>query len=186
MHNKFSTIFHFIDSFNKEHIKSLDKKVVIIYRNYKGDYSEREIILIKKFCRSLNKKFFLANNIKLTAKLNLDGAYIPSFNRELSVRALKNNNITLVGSAHNLKELNEKKKQGMDIIVLSPLFNVPKSKTSLGVIRFNILSKQAKLNTIALGGINEGNIKKLNMLNCYGFASISYFKKKNNITPNLK
>ena len=179
-------VYHFIEDFKKGEIAKLDNKINIIYRNYKKPIDEKIINKIKNECRKSGKKIFLSNNIQIAQKLNLDGAYIPSFNRELSVRALKNNNITLVGSAHNLKELNEKKKQGMDIIVLSPLFNVPKSKTSLGVIRFNILSKQAKLNTIALGGINEGNIKKLNMLNCYGFASISYLKKKNNITPNLK
>ena len=28
---------------------------------------------------------------------------------------------------------------------------------------------------IALGGINKRNIKKIKMLNCFGFAGISYF-----------
>lgn len=178
MHNKFSTIFHFIDDFNQQHIKSLDKKIIIIYRNYEEKYDEKKILLIKKFCRNVNKKFYLANDIKLTQKLNLDGAYIPSFNKSLSVKAIKNKNIILIGSAHNLKEINEKKRQGMDMIVLSPIFRVPKSKNSLGIIRFNLLSRYAKLRIIALGGINSNNIKGLNMLNCNGFASISYLQKK--------
>ncbi len=29
---------------------------------------------------------------------------------------------------------------------------------------------------IALGGISKKNIKLINILNCYGFAGISYFK----------
>jgi hypothetical protein len=31
---------------------------------------------------------------------------------------------------------------------------------------------------VALGGISEKNKKKLNLLNIYGFAGISYFQKK--------
>ena len=95
MHNRFLKIFHFIDDFNKDHIMSLNKKIIIIYRNYKEKYDEQKILKIRNFCKSSNRKFFLANNIKLTLKLNLDGAYIPSFNRSLSVSRLKNRNITL-------------------------------------------------------------------------------------------
>ena len=186
MHNKFSTIFHFINDFNKEHIRSLDKKIIIIYRNYKEKYDEQKILKIRNFCKSSNRKFFLANNIKLTLKLNLDGAYIPSFNRSLSVSRLKNRNITLIGSAHNLKEINEKKKQCLDLIVLAPIFDVPKTNKALGVIRFNILSNQIKSQKVALGGINLKNIKKLNMLNCNGFASISYVRESNNNIKNFR
>jgi|TARA_B110000971_G_C19996942_1_gene494828 thiamine-phosphate pyrophosphorylase len=185
MHNRFLRIFHFIDDFNKDHIMSLDKKVVIIYRNYKEKYDENKILKIKNFCKSIKKKFFLANDIKLTIKLNLDGAYIPSFNKNISVSSLKNRNIILIGSAHNLREINEKKKQCMDLIVLSPVFKVSKTKHFLGVVHFNILAKQTKIPKIALGGINSKNIKRLNMLNCTGFASISYLKRSGNMVRNF-
>ena len=33
------------------------------------------------------------------------------------------------------------------------------------------------IKTIALGGINNQNLKKLTLINCYGFASISYIEK---------
>ena len=87
----------------------MPKNIAIIYRNYDQKYDEKEIIRIKKFCRANRRKFFLANDIKLVDKLNLDGAYIPSFNKQLSVLKLKKKNILLLGSAHNIKEINEKK-----------------------------------------------------------------------------
>ena len=121
---------------------------------------------------------FLANNIKLTTKLNLDGAYIPSFNKDLSVKKLKHKKIILAGSAHNLKEINEKKNQNMDLIFLSPIFKVKKNKQYLGVIKFNIMSNLLRHKTVALGGINKYNINQIKSLNCYGFASISYIKKQ--------
>ena len=36
---------------------------------------------LKKYCKKKGYKFFLSNNIKLAIKLDLDGAYIPSFNK---------------------------------------------------------------------------------------------------------
>ena len=125
----------------------------------------------------MKKNFFLANDIRLANKLNLDGVYIPAFNNSLSVYKLKNKNMILLGSAHNLKEINQKKKQGIDIIFLSPTFEVNKSNNFLDVIKFNILANLLNGKAIALGGINKNNIKKIKMLNCYGFASISYIKE---------
>ena len=73
-------------------------------------YDEKKILEIKRFCKLNRRKFFLANNLALVQKLNLDGAYIPSFNRDISVTRLKTKNITILGSAHNIKEINQKKK----------------------------------------------------------------------------
>ena len=83
----------------------------------------------------------------------------------------------MIGSAHSLKEIRIKEKQNVEQIFLSPLFKTDKSKKSLGIIRFNNLSKYTKKPLIALGGINKNNIKQLKLINGYGFAGISYFKK---------
>ena len=123
----------------------------------------------------------MANDIFLANRLNLDGAYIPAFNNSLSVYKLKKKNMTLLGSAHNLREINQKKKQGIDIIFLAPTFKVSKTKNFLNVTKFNILANLLDGKAVALGGINKKNIKKIKMLNCYGFASISYIKGDNKI-----
>jgi len=179
IHNKSLKNFYFIDDFNKDHIRSLNKNISIIYRNYSKKYSQKKILEIKKFCKNIKRKFFLANDINLANKLNLDGVYIPAFNNSFSVYKLKNKNMILLGSAHNLKEINQKKKQGIDIFFLAPTFKVNKSNNFLDVIKFNILANLLNGKVIALGGINENNIKKIKMLNCYGFASISYIKEHN-------
>jgi|TARA_B110000914_G_C15462540_1_gene446591 thiamine-phosphate pyrophosphorylase len=177
IHNKSLKKFYFIESFNKSHIKNLDKDINIIYRNYKEEYNESEIFELKKFCYKLGKKLFLSNNINMTIKLKLDGAYIPAFNKDISVYKLKNRKIQIIGSAHNLKEINEKKKQGVQIIFLSPLFKVPKSSKFLGISKFNILANTFNGGIVALGGITKNNIRKLKLLNCFGLASISYIKE---------
>ncbi len=40
---------------------------------------------------------------------------------------------------------------------------------------------KTKKKVIALGGINQSNFKKLNLVKSYGFAGISYFINQNNI-----
>ena len=170
--------FYFIDEFNKDHLKNLNSNSTVIYRNYNTKYKENLIIQINKFCRSKKIKFFLSNNINLAIKLRLDGAYIPSFDKKLNVLKAKLHKLTLLGSAHNIKEVNEKKKQGIDLIFLAPIFKVKKKETFLGIIRFNNLSKLNDYRSVALGGINSKNINNVKLLNCYGFASISYIKGK--------
>ena len=139
---------------------------------------------IKKICKKNKNKFYLANNIALVNKLNLDGAYIPSFNKSLSVLRLNKDKMHLLGSAHNTREIFEKKKQKMDLIFLSPLFKVTKSKKFLDINKFNNLVKNYNQSFIALGGLNNNNFKKLKILNCYGFASISYISSIINKTNN--
>ena len=174
MHNDLPKIFYFINELNKDHIKKLEKNIAIIYRNYSIQYDEKKIIEIQNICKKNQNKFYLSNNIALVKKLNLDGAYIPSFDKSLSTLKLNRKKIHLLGSAHNIKQIIEKKKQKMDLIFLSPVFKMSKYKNYLDIKKFNILTNHFDQKFIALGGINHNNLKKLRILNCYGFASISY------------
>ena len=80
-----------------------------------------------------------------------------------------------MGSAHSTGEIKIKEKQGAELIFLSPLFKNKKNKAFLNVIKFNILASKTMKKVIALGGINQLNLKKLNLIKSYGFAGISYF-----------
>ena len=123
----------------------------------------------------------MSNDIKLSLNLKLDGAYIPSFNisyQHLSYKFKKDFN--LIGSAHNLKQIRVKERQKVKLIFLSSLFK--KNKNYLGINRFNNLSKLTKRKLIALGGISNENLKKLKLVNCFGFSGIGYFKKKGPIS----
>jgi len=107
----------------------------------------------------------------------LDGVYIPSFNKGVIPKNFNKNNFWIIGSAHNLKEISEKKKQGVQFLFISPLFKIKKKNQFLGPVKFNILTKHFNKKTIALGGINNENINIINKINCFGFASISYIEK---------
>ncbi len=134
------------------------------------------MLFFKKICKKINKKFFIANDIELAFKYRLDGVYLPSFNKIHQLKKFQNfNNFTIIGSAHSIMEIRTKEKQNVKQIFLSPIFQTNKSKKKLGIIKFNNLSKFTKIPLIALGGINQNNIKQLNLININGFAGISYF-----------
>ena len=170
------TKYYFINKFETNNIDKQDKKTVIIYRNYSSKKINEEIILkIKNYCKKKGIRFYLSNNIKLAIKLNLDGAYIPSFNKgfEHLSYSLKKNFI-IIGSAHNIKELRNKEKQNVEKIFLSSLFK--KNKNFLGIYKFKLLRKNTKKNIVALGGITKKNQKKLKLIKQIDFAGISFFK----------
>jgi len=175
MHVNLPSKYYFINKFDTNNIGKLDKNTGIILRNYSSENNLKTILGLKKFCKKKGYKFFLSNNIKLALNLNLDGAYIPSFNRDtmhLSFSLKKK--FLILGSAHNNKELKIKEKQSVKIIFLSSIFK--KNKNYLGMNKFKLLNKLTNLKVVALGGISNKNLKKLKLLDCFGFAGISYFE----------
>ena len=175
MHVNLPTKYYFINKFDTNNIDNLEKNTGIIFRNYSLKISLKTILDIKKFCKKKGYKFFLSNNVRLALKLKLDGAYIPSFNKDtkhLSFSIKKN--FVILGSAHNNNEIKLKEKQLVKIIFLSSIFK--RNKNYLGINKFKLLSKLTNKKVIALGGVSNKNLKKLRILNCLGFAGISYFE----------
>ena len=180
MHINFPKFYHFIDNLNIKNIDKLNKNIALIYRNYEKKPSVYEIDKFKNYCKKNNKKFLISNYSDIAKKHKLDGFYIPSFNNKIYLNLYNKSNFIIIGSAHNLKELRIKEKQGVQLIILSPLFKKKKSNRPLGLYRYNILSKLTKLPTLGLGGITKKNIKTLKLIKSNGFASISFLKNRNN------
>ena len=170
--------YYFINNFDTNIINKQDSKTIIIYRNYTSKKIDETLILkIKNYCKKRLLKFYISNDVKLAIKLNLDGAYIPSFNKNYSHLSFSyKKNFKIIGSAHNLKEIKIKELQKVRKIFLSSLFK--KNKNYLGINKFKLLSNLTKKKIVALGGISNNNLKKLKLLNNPDFAGISYFEKK--------
>ena len=182
MHNRFLQKYYFINKFDTNYIDHQDKNTAIIYRNYNSNNNKDTIIKFKKYCKKKNYKFYLANNTKLAFNLNLDGAYIPSFNKDTNHLSFsRTKKFLLIGSAHNNREIKIKEKQRVKIIVLSSLFK--KNKNYLGINKFKLLSKLSKCKVVALGGVSDQNLRKLQLLKCFGFAGISFFQKVKKKAP---
>ena len=168
--------YYFINKFDTNIIDRQDKYTTVIYRNYNSKILDEKLILkIKKYCKNKRIKFYLSNNIKLAIKLDLDGAYIPSFNKSLNHLSYSiKKKFEIIGSAHNNNEIRIKEKQNVNKIFLSSIFK--KNKNYLGINKFKLLSNLTKKKVIGLGGISKYNIKKLRLINIFGFAGISFFE----------
>ena len=140
--------YYFIDKFETNNINNQSQQTSIIYRNYSSNIENENLILkIKAHCKRKGIKFYLSNNIKLAMKLDLDGAYIPSFNKSTKHLAYTyRKKFEIIGSAHNLKEIRIKEKQKVIGIFLSSLFK--RNKNFLGINKFDT-SKLTKKDVVA-------------------------------------
>ena len=177
MHNKILNRYYFINKFDQSHIDKLGKEVTIIFRDYKHKIDQNLILKLKNYCKKRGNSFLLSNNIKLAIKLNLDGIYIPAFNKDKGhISYSFKKNFIILGSAHNVYEIRTKELQKVKLIFLSSIFK--KNKNYLGFYKFKLLSLLTKRSLIALGGVSNNNLKKLSLTNCSGFAGISFFEQK--------
>ncbi len=176
--HKYLEIYYFIDKFDFKELSKINKKINIIFRDYKTKINENEILKTRYFCKKKGFYLFLANNMKLAIKLDLNGAYIPAFNRKLNYKNINcSKNFKILGSAHNSMEIKIKEKQNCEKIFISPIFQTEKNKNFLGTIKFNLLANQTKKGIICLGGIKAENLKKIRLTKSEGIGSISWIKK---------
>jgi len=176
MHYNLTTKYYFISNFDTNNINQQNKQTIIIYRNYSSKKIDKtKILKLRNYCKKKGLKFYLSNDIKLAINLNLDGAYIPSFNKKFDhLSYYYKKNFEIIGSAHNLKEIRLKELQKVNKIFLSSLFK--KNKNYLGINKFKLLSNLTDNKIVALGGISNKNLNKLKLINLSGFAGISYFE----------
>ena len=178
MHKYLQNLFIFLNQYNSKIFENNNTNIGVVYRNYNDPKRETELIKIAKACKKKRYQLFVSNDIKLALKVRADGIYIPSFNKTKKFLNLEKKNLTILGSAHNQKEIWEKISQKCRAIFLSPIFYIDKSLNFLNVYKFNYLSRSNKVHILALGGITEHNVQKLRLLHIKGFGVISFFKKK--------
>ena len=168
-------VYCYVNEFNLSDLSKLRKNINIIYRNYDNIDYLNNLLKLKSFCKKVNNKLYLSNNIKLSIKLGLNGVYIPSFNKKLNYCGLYNlpENFKVIGSAHNLREIRIKETQKVSQIFVSSLFKL--EKNYLGFYKFINLSKLSKSKIVALGGISKKNLNRLSLLKISGYAGIGIF-----------
>ena len=168
--------YYFINELNQNHLISLNKNISFIWRNKDKETPINTLIKLRDFCKKNQRSFYISNNVKLAERINANGVYISSTNRNLILKTNKfKKKFKILGSAHNLNEIKIKELQKIEEIFLSPLFK-EKTNQQLNIYRYLKLRKITKMKDISLGGINKRNIKKLNMIKPFGFAGITYFE----------
>ena len=139
MQNFLPRIYYYINDLNLAELSKISNNINLIYRNYDKKTDINTILKLRDFCRKTERKLFISNHVKLAVNLKLNGVYIPSFNKKINYTYIFNKpkKFKIIGSAHNLKEIKIKEKQGCDEIFISSIFQNQKSKYFLGLTRFN-------------------------------------------------
>ena len=171
-------MFVFLDQYNSFIYQNNNTNIGIVYRNYSSKKREIELLKIAKACKKKKIKLYVSNSLRLALKVKAEGIYIPAFNKTKRFNNLEKRSFTIIGSAHNQKEIREKILQKCTAIFLAPIFPVKKKENFLDIYKFNTLTRNNNINFYALGGIRNNNISKLKLLNIKGFGGIRMFKKK--------
>ena len=116
---KYFLIIENINDINLSDIKRYNKSSNLNQRNNKNIINFEDLLNFRKKCRLKLIKFFVANDLTLAVKLNADGIYLSSKNNDFKPLNIKKNDFDIIGSAHNLKEINFKNKQNCKYILLN-------------------------------------------------------------------
>ena len=182
MNKIFYKHYVFLEHINKltedKLLKFNNVNIIINVNNNDKNSLDNENNLIN-FAKKNKIPFLLKNNVRKCFKFNADGIFIDSTNKENIKPTLFKKDFLIVGTAHNQLEYYFKKRQNCKIIALSPIFYNPKfsKNKTLGPIKFNLITQIWNADLCALGGINENNIKKINITKVSTIAFQRYITK---------
>ena len=164
MKNNKLDYYIFIEELNEIIVRNLIKlkqkkiKIHIIY-------TRKNYLIISKFSKKNKIPLYFINNLKLAIQYKAEGVFLTSSNKLLKSNIKQTTKLEVIGSAHNQFEYNIKKKQQCSTIMLSPIFyNIKYSRNKiLSPIKFNLITLNWNIKVCALGGINNKNIKLINL-----------------------
>ena len=120
---------------------------------------------IKKICKKYKVKFLVNDDVLLAKKLNADGCHLGQKDMNLiKSRILLGKNKIIGVTCHNSKKLALKaKRQGANYVAFGSFFKSFTKKTTfkanLEILRW--AKKKINMPTVAIGGINNSNYKKI-------------------------
>lgn len=147
-----------------------------LYRDKKNpnyDTQALDFVEVCKKCKGI--KSFIHQKIDLAKEIGATGVHLTSLQFGEIQRA-KANGLEVIISTHTKKEVLQAQELGADAVTYSPIFPSPNKGKPKGVEDVKELLKQCNIKVFALGGIiKEEQIRLLEDIEIYGFASIRYF-----------
>ena len=164
MKNNKLDYYIFIEELNEIIVRNLiklkQKKIKIHIIWTKKDY-----LIISKFSKKNKIPLYFINNLRIAIQYKAEGVFLTSSNKSLKSNIKQTTKLEVIGSAHNQFEYSIKKRQRCSTIMLSPIFyNIKYSPNKiLSPIKFNLITLNWDSKICALGGINNKNIKLINL-----------------------
>jgi len=154
-------------------LNNLPKNSGVVIRPYDPKQKYKNIKNLIKISRKNSLTILIAGK---KAFPFTNGSHIPRW----IFKSPKNNKIVSI-SVHGLKDMRRTINSKANLAFISPVFQTTSHlhKDLLGVVKLGLISRKFKIPLIALGGINEKNIKSLRSIPIHGCAGIDVFEKNN-------
>ena len=177
-----------------EDVKSAIKAGVKIIQYREKEKSAREMIedakKIGKLCRENNILFIINDRIDIALAVNADGVHLGNEDIPYSIARKLLGSKKIIGlTVHNIQEAMEAEKIGADYIGVSPIFE---TKTKLdagkpaGLKLIKDVKKEVKIPLVAIGGIDENNLKSVLKAGAKSIAIISAIITKDDVEKECK
>jgi len=158
-----------------ERIKATMPDFVLYRDKFEKNYSlfaEHTVETARQF---ESVKPFVHQDATLAKKIGADGVHLTSKQFD-AIKEAKELGLEVIVSTHSIEELKEVEKLGADYATFSPIFASPGKGEPKGVEALKEAVESVSINIFALGGIiTPEDVKKIEPVNPYGFASIRYF-----------
>ncbi len=154
------------------------KRISFFQLRLKNTNNKKKILIgkkIKKICKKYNVNFIINDDPFLAKKINADGCHLGQKDMEINdARKILKNKIIGITCHNSIKLAKIAIKNKADYLAFGA-FHASKTKKVRFIAKINILNsikKLSKIPTVAIGGINSNNYKKL-LLNNANFLAIS-------------
>ncbi len=161
-----------------ETIARLPRYCTVIFRHYQAPDRRQLAHRVATLCRRRGLTMLVAADPALALEVGARGLHLPT---RLCYRARplrRRPAWLLTAAAHTQADIIRARRQGADVILLSPVFATashPNAKP-LGPCRFARLVRLAGLPVVALGGLSKRTLRRLRGSGHAGVAGISLFR----------
>ena len=146
-------------------IREMPRGCLVILRDY--DAPDRVVLAqdLRRICRRRGVLLSVAGDLQLAKEIKADGYHLPEYqtlNQGLKVQ-LYVSKFLLTGAVHGLNALRRARHMGLDLALLSPVFQTQShpEKKGLGVYRFAAMIRLCGCPVAALGGITAQTRQRL-------------------------
>lgn len=165
---------------------------IIQYRE--KDLTTREMIdeaeKICRLCRENDVLFIINDRVDIALAVDADGVHLG--NEDMPYEAARRilGNTKIIGlTVHDVGEAIEAERIGADYIGISPIFETttkPDAGTPAGIDLIKYIKKAVKIPFVAIGGINQDNIKSVLEAGARSIAVISAIVTKDDVEKECK
>lgn len=165
---------------------------IIQYREKEKDtkYMIEEAAKIKEICKENNTLFLINDRVDIALAVDADGVHLGKEDMPYNIARNLLGEQRIIGlTVHNLEEAIEAENIGADYLGVSPIFETktkPDAGKPSGLQLLIDLKENIKIPYVAIGGINEYNIKSVLDTGTRAVAIISAIITKDNVEEECK